>query len=125
MPSDDQDDILHCILYVAKHTDADDTAHLFYYKEHLKSSETPVKGVDRLVAYDSDLLFALHREWRPKFIRVFHKNGVYENCDTSREHPVSYDWNCKVTSLLFNQKMEVNVQVKDSELSFSGTLRKV
>lgn len=124
MPSDDEDDILHCMLYVAKHKDADDTAHLYYYKENLKSNERPAKGVDRLVGYDDDPFFALNKTWKPKFIRVLHKNGVYKN-EVGREHPVSYDWDCKATSLFFNQKMMVTVKVKDSDLCFSGTLRKV
>jgi hypothetical protein len=124
MPSDDKDDVISCTLYVAAHKDADDSAHLFYCKEHLASSETRVKGVDRLVTYDSNPLFIFNKTWRPKFIRVLHKNGVYVN-DQSREHPASYNWDCEIISLLFNPKMKVVVQVKDSELTFSGTLRKV
>jgi len=126
IPSDNRDDVIKCILYVAKHKNSDSTAHLYYSKKTLSSSEISVKGVDELISYPDDIFFAKNRVWKPKFMRVLHKNGVSDKePDNSRDHPVHYDWKCYITSLFFNQKMNVCVKSESSDLEFSGTLKKV
>jgi hypothetical protein len=123
-PSDGKDDIIKCTLYVACHKDTDNSAHLFYCKEHLDHNETRAKGVDSLVGYDSNVFFVVNRTWKPKFIRVMHKNGVYAS-DECREHPSSYFWECTIISIFFRPKMKVKVRVRDSDLTFAGTLSKI
>jgi hypothetical protein len=127
-PSDDKGVAYRCILYVARHDGKDNSALLYYSKQDVQSGEITVKGLDTLLEYE-DVTFVLGRKWSPRFMRVFHKEGVHmsdepEMAGRSKGLPPVYLWDCKICSFLWSARMEVTIRVADDPLSFSGFLQK-
>ncbi|MDO8706192.1 MAG: hypothetical protein Q7J84_14710 [Sulfuricaulis sp.] len=131
-PNENPTTVYHCTLYITSHKGKDNAALLYYYKKNLDTDDIPVKGLDMLIEYN-DAMFVFGRTWSPRFMRVFHKEGVQIISGSSATDessvfpgvfPGIYNWNCVICSFLFKEKMQVTIEVAGETCKFSGFLRK-
>jgi hypothetical protein len=115
-------------LYVARHKDKSDTAHLYYFQLDPNTEDVISKGLDKLENYKENSGFIWNRNWNPVFRRLIHKpgNAPSVTCGDKKDGlPLSYRWTCKATAVFFQPKLEVNIAEEHGRGGFDGILHKV